>query len=150
MTLEFNDKNSRNSNDITSTTGGHKTEGVETVAGVEAVEQTMEPVTGVDDDTLNCCFQVMEAISKLDPEQSQVLWCMVTDFVAAKNGIPAREIINTLVPLVVDVNDMMGPFFYDRYPPAPDTPAVPASTASDSSDFLYTREQGEQWNGTQG
>ena len=113
MALEFkgksNDRNnySRSSN-IRNTTEKHQTDGME-----------METVTGVDDDTLNCCFQVMEAVSKLDPEQSQVLWCMVTDFVAAKNGIPAREIINTLVPLVVDVNDLMGPFFYDRYPPAP-------------------------------
>jgi len=129
MTLEFN----RNSNDINNTTGEHQTEGVETVAGVETVEQTMETVTGVGDDTLNCCFQVMEAVSKLDPEQSQVLWCMVTDFVAAKNGIPARAIIDTLVPLVVDVNDMMGPFFYDRYPPAPDAPASPASSTSPTS-----------------
>lgn len=119
MALEFkgksNDRNnySRSSN-IRNTTEEHQMEGVE-----------MEPVTGVDDDTLNCCFQVMEAVSKLDPEQSQVLWCMVTDFVAAKNGIPARAIIDTLVPLVVDVNDLMGPFFYDRYPPAP--PTSPAS-----------------------
>ena len=115
MTLEFNgNKDSRNSNDESNTT----------------TEAKMETVTGVDDETLNCCFQVMEAVSKLDPEQSQVLWCMVTDFVAAKNGIPAREIINTLVPLVVDVNDVMGPFFYDRYPPAPDAPASPVSPAS--------------------
>lgn len=115
MTLEFNgNKDSRNSNDESNTT----------------TEAKMEIVTGVDDETLNCCFQVMEAVSKLDPEQSQVLWCMVTDFVAAKNGIPAREIINTLVPLVVDVNDVMGPFFYDRYPPAPDAPASPVSPAS--------------------
>ena len=121
MALEFKgNKDSRNSNDGSNTTGEHQMEGMETL-------------TGVDDDTLNCCFQVMEAVSKLDPEQSQVLWCMVTDYVAAKNGIPAGEIINTLVPLVVDVNDLMGPFFYDRYPAASDSSASPAPGSSKSS-----------------
>lgn len=118
MTLDFNGRNASNDKAAGGTGATHTTEKYKVVDSEGTIRQS----------TLDRCFEVMEAISKLDPEESQVVWCMVTDFVAAKNGIPANEIIETLVPLVEDVNRMMGPFFYDSYPQVPGAPA-PAPSA---------------------
>lgn len=54
-------------------------------------------------------FKVYDIISAEDPEIQIAFVCTILDCVASANKMTTTELINYIRPLIVDVNDFLGP-----------------------------------------
>ena len=53
--------------------------------------------------------QVYDIISEVNPETQMVFVCALLDYVASANKVSTPELIDFIRPIVVDVNETLGP-----------------------------------------
>ena len=54
-------------------------------------------------------FKVYDIISEEDPEIQIAFVCTILDYVASANKMTTTELMDYIRPLIVDVNDFLGP-----------------------------------------